>query len=144
MSGVLRRNRNPTGADFIDSAWELRKYTLHICTRFPQRYKKWITDYIVMFSAQCHIYAFEANNIRPTNQTQAKERENNLKKAIRALNQMYPQIELAYAMFQFDNSDKGKSNEKILDEWLPKILETEKLIKSIIKSDKNRYKNLPE
>lgn len=142
MSGVLKRNRNPTGADFIDAAWELRKYTLHICTRFPQRYKKWITDYIVMFSAQCHIYAFAANSIYPKNKEQAIERENNLKKAIRALEQIYPQIELAYAMFQFDSSEKKKSNEKILEEWLPKIEETEKLIRGLIKSDRKRFKNL--
>ena len=143
MSGVLKKNRNPTGADFIDNVWNLRIYTLHICTRFPQRYKKWITDYIVQFSASAHIHAFEANSIFPQNQSMARERKQELTKALHALDQMYAQIELAYGMFEFDQSG-GKTNDEILKVWLPKIEEVERTIGAVITSDRKRFKNLPE
>lgn len=62
---VLKRYRYPTNADFIAALWDLRIYTLKICMRFPKRYKEWITDYIVKFSAMAHIHAVAANNIFP-------------------------------------------------------------------------------
>lgn len=144
MSGVLKRNRNPTGADFIDNVWNLRIYTLHICTKFPQRYKKWITDYIVGFSASAHIHAFEANSIFPKNKEMAEQRKKKLTMSMHALDQMYAQIELAYEMFQFDQSAGGKTNDEILKKWLPQIAEAEKTIGAVIASDRKRFKNLPE
>ncbi len=143
MSGVYARNREPTTVDFIESAWELRLYTLKICVKFPQRYKQWITDYIVRFSASAHIHAYEANRIYPKTKAEAEKRKAELTKAYNALDQMYAQIDLAYQTFQFDNATNGKTNTAILEQWLPLVSKTQKLIKGVMESDRKRFKNLP-
>ena len=143
MSGVYARNRKPTNIDFIDAVWDLRIYTLKICAKFPQRYKVWITDYIVKFSAMAHIHAFEANQIFPKTKEEAKKRKEELNKAYNALDQMYAQIDLAYQTFRFDNSTNGKTNAEILKYWLPLVSKSQRLIKGVISSDRKRFKDLP-
>lgn len=143
MSGVYARNRKPTRCDYVDAAWELRKHTLHICTRFPERYRKWITDDIVMFTKKCHEYAFSANCIIPKYREDAEKRMKYLETALISIENVYPQIELAHEMFKFDRTEGGKSNEQLLKIWLPEIERTENLIKAIMASDKKRYANLP-
>lgn len=140
MSGVHKRMRRPTGADYVDELWELRKYSLYRCSKFPVRYKKWFTDDIVIFFARAHQYAYEANNINPKTAAEAEERRNCIKKAQRALEQVWPQLELAYDMCGWD---KDMSNQKILtSEWLPRIDKCEALLKAIEASDTKRYKHL--
>ena len=143
MSGVYAKNRKPTKVDFIETTWELRIYTLNICAKFPQRYRVWITDYIVKFSAEAQIHAFEANQIYPKNQEDVKRRKAELTKAYNALDQMYMQIDLAYQTFRFDNSTDGKTNDEILKIWLPMISRSQKLIKGVMSSDRKRFKDLP-
>lgn len=143
MSGVYARNRKPTSIDYIEAVWELRIYTLKICVRFPQRYKKWVTDYIVYFSAQAHINAFEANKIYPKTKLDAEKRKEYLQKAYNALDQMYAQIDLAYQTFQFDNANGAKTNSEILKQWLPLVSKSQKLIKGVMESDRKRFKDLP-
>ena len=143
MSGVYARNRAPTTVDFIESAWELRLYTLKICVKFPQRYKQWITDYIVRSSASAHIHAYEANRIYPKTKVEAEKRKAELTKAYNALDQMYAQIDLAYQTFQFDNATNGKTNAEILKQWLPLVSKTQMLIKGVMESDRKRFKKLP-
>ena len=143
MSGVYARNRAPTNVDFIETVWELRLYTLKICVKFPQRYKQWITDYIVRFSAMAHIHAYEANKIFPKTKVEAQKRKEELTKAYNALDQMYAQIDLAYQTFRFDGSANGKTNAEILKTWLPLVSKSQKLIKGVLESDRKRFKNLP-
>ncbi len=143
MSGVYSRNRKSTKADFIEVTWDLRIYTLKICAKFPRRYKEWVTDYIVRFSAEAQIHAFEANQIYPKTKADAQKRKEELTKAYNALNQMYEQIDLAYQTFRFDNSTDGKTNAEIIESWLPMVSKSQKLIKGVMTSDKKRFKDLP-
>ena len=110
--------------------------------RFPKRYKEWITDYIVKFSAMAHIHAFAANNIFPKKKEEYDTREKHLKNAKAALKQMWPQIELAYTTFQMDSGENGRKNSEILEVWLPKIKDAEKKLNAIMASDKKRFGNL--
>lgn len=143
MSGVYARNRKSTKADFVETTWELRKYTLKICVKFPRKYKEWITDYIVRFSAEAQIHAFEANRIFPKTKEDVQKRKEELNKAYGALDQMYEQIDLAYQTFRFDNSTDGKTNAEIIESWLPMLSKSQKLIKAVIASDRRRSKDLP-
>lgn len=140
MSGVLERFRKPTGADFIDALWELRKYTLSRAVKFPKRYDRWVTDYIIRATAEAHWYAYKANQIHMDTEENAKKRIELLEKAKQSLKSLFPQLELAYGAFEFDTE---KSNEHILvNVWLPKVDNASELLDGIIRHDRKRYQEL--
>jgi hypothetical protein len=93
-----------------------------------------------MFFARAHQYAYEANMIFPKTKAQADERREYIEKAIRALNQVYPQLELAYDMCQWDTE---MDNAAILTKhWLPMIDKCEAYLNAIKEKDAKRYKHL--
>lgn len=132
---VPKGKRSESGMEFIYNARNLQIYTIKRCTNFPKRYTFYISQQIADIANHIHHCVKLANSIYPTNQHEVQMRRDYFLQAKADLHSFISQIEVAAELFQIEPSS--------MHYWMDMVYEEIRLVKGMLKSDKERYKNLP-
>ena len=132
---VIKSKRNTSDMEFIANARKLQIYTVKKCINFPKRYTFYISQPIANASTRIYEDVRRANSIYPLNQHEAQMRRDCFLRANAELYSLTSQLEVAQEIFGIDMD--------VMQNWLDIIDFEIRLIKAVMKSDRERYKNLP-
>lgn len=132
---VIKSKRSESEMEFIYTARQLQMYTIQRCVNFPKRYTFYVGQPIAESSTRIHQYVKCANSVYPLNQHEAQIRRDYLLKANAELNSMISQIEVAAELFGIEPDS--------MKYWMEIVEKEIRLVKAVLKKDRERYKNLP-
>ena len=131
---VVKGKRGESSMEFLYNARKLQIYTVQRCAKFPKRYTFYMGQPIAHIGIRIHEYVKLANSIYPSNKHEAQMRRDYFIKARAECNNLVSQVEVASEMFHIDA-------DSVLH-WM-ELIDTEiKLITGVMRSDKERLKNL--
>ena len=130
---VYKSKRGASSAQFVETARKLQVHTLEQCLKVPKRYTFYLTQKIMDHASAVYDEVTMANSIFPINQHEAQLRRDHLIAA---------NAKLAGVLWKNPENFKGFDNAFTV--WGELIIEEAKLISGIRRSDRARYKNLPE
>lgn len=140
---VIKAMRGESSMQFIETARRLELHAFSVCTKAPKRYAPLLTNRIFELASTVHEEVRAANNIYPTNKHEAQMRRDCLTRANIALQNLSPKLALLYdAILQ--NPEKYPWIDHAIQEFGEYIVDEAKLISSVKKSDRKRYKDLPD
>ena len=141
MSVYVSR-RSESKVQFLEVAKKLSAHTLTYCLKAPKRLTFFLTQDICTLARKVYYEANTANNINPRNIIEVQNRRNHFLLALSACENM--EIPLAELKARLEMNPEECKNWKpfAFQEWGRLILEEQRLIKSILKSDLERYKNI--
>ena len=135
LLSVIKSKRTTSEMEFIATARRLEIYSIQKCVNFPKRYTFYISQPIANAATRIYEDVKRANSIYPMNQHEVQIRRDYLLHANAELQSMVSQLEVAQELFGIEMDT--------LKYWVD-IIDTEiRLVKAVIKSDRERYKNLP-
>ena len=133
---VVRSKRSDSTLEFLNTARKLQIYTVQKCvSAIPKRYTFYIGTGLAESAASIYRDLKRGNSIYPVNQHEVQIRRDYFMRAYAELQSLVSQIEVAYEIINFD--------ENVLHEFGALISTEMKLVKAVIKSDRERYKTLP-
>lgn len=134
---VVKSQRNESTMEFLVNARKLQAYTIRKCVNcIPKRYTFFIGTALASSATKIYESVKKGNSIYPINQHEVQMRRDYFLAASLELQSLISQIELADEMLSLDKS--------VVQEW-SKLISTEtRLVKAIMKSDREKYKSLPE
>ena len=132
---VIKSQRSTSEMEFIANARKLQIYTVKKCISFPKRYTFYISQPIANAATRIYEDVRRANSIYPLNQHEAQMRRDCFLRANAELYNLISQIEVAQELFGIDIAS--------MEYWLDIIDFEIRLVKAVMKSDRERYKNLP-
>ena len=121
----------------------LDQLTLEQCLKVPKRYTFYLTQKIMDHASAVYDEVTMANSIFPINQHEAQLRRDHLIAANAKLQALDRQLGLLAAVL-WKNPENFKGFDNAFTVWGELIIEEAKLISGIRRSDRARYKNLPE
>ena len=121
--------------EFLHTARELEMYSIRKCVGFPKRFTFYLNQPIAQIATRIYECVKLANSIYPTNQHEAQIRRDYLLRANAELYNLISQIEVAHEIFGLEA--------KVMSYWSSLINEEIRLIKSVMKKDRERYISLP-
>ena len=133
---VLLKNRNESEAQFINTARELEAKTRRRCVNAPKRYTFYGLQELWATARRIHSYTKQANSVFPTNQREAQIRRDFFIHARTNLQDYVSQLELLLE----DNILTPTAGEELAR----LVAYEDRLVKAVMKSDKARYKDLPQ
>ena len=131
---VIKSKRGESDMEFIHTARELRIYTIQRCAHFPKKYTFYVGKPMADTVTEIHDSVKMANSIYPTNSHEVQCRRDLMIRANSLIQSLVSQIEVAKELFGID-SDSIKF-------WMEIVDKEDRLIKSVIKKDRERYKNI--
>lgn len=132
---VIKSKRSESEMEFIYTARQLQIYTIQKCVNFPKRYTFYVSQPIVDSATKIHQCVKCANSIYPLNQHEVQMRRDYMLQANAELYSLISQIEVAQEIFGID-SDSIKY-------WMEIVEKEMRLVKAVMKKDRERYKDLP-
>ncbi len=132
---VIKSKRSTSEMEFIANARKLQIFTIQKCVSFPKRYTFYISQPIANATTRIYEDVRRANSIYPVNQHEVQMRRDCFLRANAELFSLTSQIEVAQEMFGI--------NMDVLAKWLEMVDLEIRLVKAVMKSDRERYKNLP-
>lgn len=132
---VIKSNRTESEMEFIHTARQLQIYTIQKCVGFPKRYTFYVSQPIADMATKIHDYVKCANSIYPLTQHEAQIRRDYLLRANAQLNSLISQIEVAVELFGIEPDT--------LQYWMQIVEKEIRLVKAVLKKDRERYKDLP-
>ena len=134
---VIKSKRGESEAEFLANARALQAYTIRKCVNaIPKRYTFYIGQNIAAIATRVYELVKCGNIIYPLNQHEAQIRRDYFLRAHAELQNLISQIELANEIIQFED--------QVLPEWSRLIGNEIRLVKGILKADRERYKDLPK
>lgn len=134
---VIKSKRGESEAEFLANARALQAYTIRKCVNaIPKRYTFYIGQNIAAIATRVYELVKCGNSIYPLNQHEAQIRRDYFLRAHAELQNLISQIELANEIIQFED--------QVLPEWSRLIGNEIRLVKGILKADRERYKDLPK
>ncbi len=131
---VIKSKRSTSDMEFIANARKLQIYTIQKCVNFPKRYTFYVSQPIANASTRIYENVKRGNSIYPLNQHEVQMRRDCFIRANMELQSMISQLEVAQELFGIEM--------ETLKYWMD-IIDTEiRLIKAVMKADRERYKNL--
>lgn len=132
---VIRSKRGVSDAEFLATARKLQIFTIQKCVNaVPKRYTFFIATPLADCARRVYENVKRGNSINPVNAHEVQLRRDWFLQAIAELYNLVGQIEVAHELLQFDPA--------IMTEWSGLISKEIKLVKGIVKSDRERYKSL--
>lgn len=122
--------------EFLYNARKLEIFTIKKCISFPKRYTFYIGQEISNLAINIYNTIRMANNIFPSNQHEVQKRKDLFVEARGMLYALVSQIEVANELFTI--------NGNAMNEWSEIINAELKLLKGVMKNDRDRYKHLKE
>lgn len=132
---VIKSQRTTSEMEFIANARKLQMYTIRKCVSFPKRYTFYVSQPIANSATRIYEDVRRANSIYPLNQHEAQMRRDCFLRANAELYSLISQIEVAQELFGIEM--------ETMRFWLDIIDFEIRLVKAVMKSDRERYKNLP-
>ena len=133
---VIKSKRGESDAEFLANARALQAYTIKRCVNsIPKRYTFYIGQNIAAIATRVYELVKCGNSIYPLNQHEVQVRRDYFLRAYAELQNLVSQIELANEIIQFEDM--------VLPEWSRLIGNEIRLVKGVIKADRERFKNLP-
>lgn len=132
---VIKSQRSESELEFLHTARQLQIYTIKKCVGMPKRYTFYVSQPIANCATRIHECVKCANSIYPLNQHEVQIRRDYLLEANAELNNLISQLEVASELFGID-PDTMKFWMEIVDKEI-------RLVKAVLKKDRERYKNLP-
>lgn len=132
---VVRSKRGESEVEFLHTARELEMYSIRKCVNFPKRFTFYLSQPIASIATRIYENVKKANSIYPTNQHEAQMRRDYLLTANAELFNLVSQVEVAHEMFGLEPN--------VMAYWSEIIEKEVRLVKALMKKDKERYKNLP-
>lgn len=131
-------DRRESGMEFLKNARDIEEIFIDLRINKPKRYTFFFDKLLdVAFNLLSEVKA--GNSIYPTEKEEAKIRQRHFKEAISQCQVLVSQIEVVHHKLQNDGISIGQIKQ------LATMLEKEiKLLKGIIKKDKERYSSLPD
>ena len=133
---VIKSKRTESEVEFIYTARQLQIYTLQKCVNFPKRYTFYVSQPIAESATRIHEDVKRANSIYPLNQHEAQMRRDYLLRANAELNSLVSQIEVAAELFGIEPDT--------MRYWMEIVEKEIRLVKAVLKKDRERYKELPQ
>ena len=121
--------------EFIYNARQLQIHTIRKCVNFPKRYTFYVSQPISNASTRIYEDVKRANSIYPINQHEAQIRRDYLIHANAELYSLISQLEVAQELFGIEP--------EALKFWMQLVEKEIRLVKAVMKKDKERYKILP-
>ena len=131
---VLKKERKTSSAQFLENALQIQIKTLRASTKFPKRYTYLLTSHLTDAAAHGHGQVKKGNSIFPLNQQEAQLRRECFLKAYAEYQNLLSQLFVAKEMFEISDGTMLELVGLIDDEL--------KLLKAVMKSDRERYKDL--
>lgn len=133
---VIKSKRNESNAEFLASARKLQVYTIQKCVNaVPKRYTFYIGQPLAESAKEVYRQVKRGNSIYPLNQHEAQMRRDCFLLAHAELQSLVSQIELANEILGF--------HPEVLAGWSELLSSEIRMVKAVMKSDRERYKNLP-
>lgn len=169
---VIASKRGVSGVQFLDTALDLEVFTLKACLDFSKRYTFLLTNEIADLAKSIFNYVKKANSIYPICREDAILRRQCFLSAYGDCQCLLTQIQVAYELRMINSSKYEKfekdcrtlykdlpeeerqrklaqrkrkldqQRDNLVEEWMTLINNEMRLIKAILRTDKNRYKNL--
>ena len=122
--------------EFLLNARKLQAYTIRKCVGcIPKRYTFYIGTTLAESATEIYVNVKKGNSVYPVNQHEVQMRRDYFIKAIAELQSLISQIELANELLGLDK--------KAVQEWSGLISKELRLIKAIMKNDREKYRELP-
>jgi hypothetical protein len=171
---VIKSKRGQSGVQFLDTALDLETFTIKACTNFAKRYTFVLTNEISDLSKAIFNNVKMANSIYPLCKSEAQLRRNYFLSAYGTCQCIITQIQVAYDLKvinstkyeKFEREIKtmyldlppeerekrilqkrknlDKKRDSLVEEWMTLADKEMSLIKAILVSDKERFKDLPK
>ena len=140
---VVKSKRGLSKMQYVENARKIEMLAFSICTKSPKRYTPFLTTKIMELASTVHDEVRAANNIYPTNKHEAQMRRDHLINANIALQNLDPKLTLLYDCL-LQNPEQYHWADNAMLEFGNLIIEEAKLIANVKKSDRERFKDLPE
>lgn len=140
---VYKSKRGESSVQFIEVARKLEEHTLRQCLKVPKRYTFLLTQEIMRLATKVYEEVVAANSIFPTNQHEVQMRRDHLINANATLQALDRQLGLLAGVL-WKNPENFKGFDNAFTTWGDLINEEAKLISGIRRSDRARYKSLPD
>lgn len=139
---VYVSKRKESSVQFLETAKKISAHTLTYCLKSPKRLTFFLTKDICALARKVYYEANTANNIIPRNKIEFQNRRNHFQLALSACQNMeIPLVELK-ARLELNPQEYKGWKPYAFQEWGRLILEEQRLLQNIMKSDLERYKNL--
>lgn len=133
---VIKSKRTTSDMEFLVTARNLQIYTIQKCVNFPKRYTFFVSQPLANAAVRVYEDVKRANSIYPINQHEVQMRRDYLLHANAELYSIISQLEVAQELFGIEP--------KTLQYWADIVDYEIRLVKAVIKADRERYKNLPD
>ena len=133
---VIKSERKVSEMEFLANARKLQIYTIKKCANFPKRYNFYISTPLAAISTRIHEHVKIGNSIYPTNESEYQLRREQFIMANAELQNLISQIEVASEIFGIEA--------KTMEYWMSIVKKEIALIKSVIRKDKERLKDIKQ
>lgn len=132
---VIKSKRSESQMEFLANARKLQAFTIQKCVNtIPKRYTFYVGTHLADSATAIYEWVKRGNSIYPLNAHEVQMRRDCFLNAYAELQSLVSQLELAYEIISFDAN--------ILADWSSLVYTELKLIKAVLKADRERYKNL--
>ena len=132
---VIKSKRGESEMEFIYTARQLEIHTIRKCAHFPKKYTFYVSQPLANMATRVHQYVKKANSVYPANQHEAQIRRDFLIRANAELQSMISEIEVAHEIFGLEPKE--------MTFWMDLVEREIRLVKAVMKKDRERYRNLP-
>lgn len=132
---VIKSKRSTSEMEFLYNARQLHIHTIRKVANFPKRYTFYVSQPIAACATRIHECVKCANSIYPLNQHEVQIRRDYFLRANAELNNLVSLIEVANELFGIEMD--------ALKYWMDIVEYEIRLVKAVMKSDRERYKELP-
>lgn len=132
---VIKSKRGESDMEFVHTARQLQIYSIQKVVGFPKRYTFYTSKTIADAATQIHEDVKRANSIFPLNQHEVQIRRDYLLRANANLYNLVSQIEVAQELFGLESN--------VMRFWMELVEKEIRLVKAVLKRDRERYKDLP-
>lgn len=135
---VLAKDRGKSAMEFLNTAFELEKFTIQACHRenvIPKRYRLTKGKDLMESAKIIGNNVVYANSIFPKSKAEYQKRVKFQQRAIWEIQIMLKDLRLVSEVFT-------QIKDSVLEEWTGLLLKEERSIKDWMVSDKKRFENL--
>lgn len=131
---VIKSKRTTSDMEFLATARRLQIYTIQKCVSSPKRYTFYVSQPLANASTRIYEDVKRGNSIYPLNQHEVQIRRDCFLRANAELQSMISQLEVAQELFGIEMDT--------LKYWMDIIDAEIRLVKAVMKADRERYKKL--
>ena len=133
---VIKSKRSTSDMEFLASARKLVLYTIRKCIGFPKRFTFYVSQPLANATTRIYEEVKRGNSIYPLNQHEVQMRRDCFLRAYAELQSLISQLEIAQELFGVEmDTMRG---------WMELVDSEIRLIKAVLKKDRERYRELPE